>query len=766
MKSSFLLLTVACFVAGAGAGVVVGFGVWGSGSGDGDLILSQPDAPKSTAGGGATGPAPETGETAGPPAAGDGDAGGKPSPFQDAIRSVPLTDVGTGEGRITGRVETPDGAPVAGVVVRAGPVFSREDRSPRWRKGDGPPPERDLEAEIRKLIRQHKFGKAARREAVTNADGSYVLAGLGDGKYWIQAFKKGFEISPTGSKRSRKFKAGDTVNFKAKPLVGIPVDVFLPDGSEPEEADIRIGEGRSWNRVTWRPGSPSIRLMPGSYTLTCTSGDEDEYRSESQDVTVGSGKTPNLITFRLKGDTGIKGKVILPAGMKLDHVWVWALRCPSGRVPKADELVQEGESTYASSYNDYAYSYQKLPPGTYLVGASYQRRKAVVTKTVEVTDHRVTADLSIPHPEASDYVILRVFGPKGEPLTNLKIETGYRSGRGGTASGGGTAIRKKDGSFLVLHHPEEEWNRPNEGAQYFITASSKKFGRKEVAYKRGEVSELKIQFGEPATLEVTVDGYVGSEYEGKIHLVLEPKSEGKPASRRHYPHFYDPEKKKIDAEGRITLGPTEVGAYDLVMYMKKSQHETAPVQRIPVTLVVGKNQASIPIPALYDLTVVVEKAPAGTSVQLRRAGESMEHSDHKQTDKEGRATFKKLSAGEYKITVWGAGVQGTMDVTLPGPPVVTFEPKPINALQVTIDDPEGYLAKAGFQTGDLVIGIDGQEFKDVQQMQLLFMGAMSKESVKMTVERGGSTFELKLDPKKLFGNEGNMGGDFEPASRD
>jgi hypothetical protein len=663
-------------------------------------------------------------------------------------------------------VKTKRGEPVSGVSIQANLVRPSRNRDPGWRRGDGPPPEMDLESELRRVVERHKWGKAGRREATTGPDGHYRLAGIADGEYWIRAYKQGFEFKRESSSRHGRVRAGARVDFSGEAVLDVPVDIYLPGGSQPEKAKIHIIAGRSSSTANWSPSAASIRLTPGTYTLSATSGEDGEYRSDEEEMSLETGAPPRLFTFRLKGDTGIQGKVFVPEGFDVDYVMVWVMRCPGGRVPTPKELVQSGEMSWCHKYEGaYKYTCKKLSPGNYLVGASYQQNKALVTATVEVTDSRAVQDLTVPFPATSEYLIVRAFGPKGDILRDLEIDTGIRSG-GSSSSGGGTAVKREDGSYLVMHHSVENWRHGDEKSRHVITAKSQKYGEKEVEYKRGEVSELKIQFREPAKLTVTITGYVGSEFEGKLRLRLEPRKVSKSDSQRYHGYYRDENEKKIDSLGNITLGPVEMGAFDLVMYVKKKRWESKPVRRIPVDLTAGKNELSVSIPALYSLTVVVDKAGPGTSIQLSRAGDSRGFGEHKETDKEGKATFVNLAAGDYSIQVWGAGVEGTMTVSVPAQSVVNFVPKPINALKVTVRDPGGYLAKIGFQSGDLVIGIDGMEFKNVQHLQALAFGSMSKEAVKMDVRRGGAKLSLTVDPKKLFGDPRGMGGEFEPSSRD
>ena len=74
------------------------------------------------------------------------------------------------------------------------------------------------------------------------------------------------------------------------------------------------------------------------------------------------------------------------------------------------------------------------------------------------------------------------------------------------------------------------------------------------------------------------------------------------------------------------------------------------------------------------------------------------------------------------------------------------------------------MAKAGFRTGDLIIGIEGAEFDGMVQMQTLFAATIAKKEASLTVLRGGRHVELKLDMKKFQDPDG-LGGEIEPTIR-
>ena len=145
------------------------------------------------------------------------------------------------------------------------------------------------------------------------------------------------------------------------------------------------------------------------------------------------------------------------------------------------------------------------------------------------------------------------------------------------------------------------------------------------------------------------------------------------------------------------------------------------------------------------------KDPADTPATGKKIGES------------GELVFEHLPAGDYKISVMGRG-SGEMTVSVPNQSRIEFAPVEPDAMVVTVDDPNGELAKAGFQSGDLIIGLEGAEFENMVQMQTLLAAAMASDAAALMILRGGRELEVKFDLKKLRGSR-KMGGDIEPTTR-
>ena len=116
---------------------------------------------------------------------------------------------------------------------------------------------------------------------------------------------------------------------------------------------------------------------------------------------------------------------------------------------------------------------------------------------------------------------------------------------------------------------------------------------------------------------------------------------------------------------------------------------------------------------------------------------------------DGKATFKRLPAGRYRLTA--SGSQGEMEVLVPGQAVVTWTPVEMSAMRARVTDSDGAIAQAGFMDGDLVIGVDGEEFTEQKRMYALWSLARTSKNTTVTVLRGGKRITITADLRKMIG---------------
>ena len=102
---------------------------------------------------------------------------------------------------------------------------------------------------------------------------------------------------------------------------------------------------------------------------------------------------------------------------------------------------------------------------------------------------------------------------------------------------------------------------------------------------------------------------------------------------------------------------------------------------------------------------------------------------------------------------------------MPGQSVVRYVPRPITAYRVSITDPEGGFALAGLRDGDVVVGIDGVEFKDQAQMSALLTLARTNEGSTLSVIRGRSSLTVTIDLSKTGTSGSKAGGRLDRSAR-
>jgi hypothetical protein len=166
------------------------------------------------------------------------------------------------------------------------------------------------------------------------------------------------------------------------------------------------------------------------------------------------------------------------------------------------------------------------------------------------------------------------------------------------------------------------------------------------------------------------------------------------------------------------------------------------------------------MPRLHSLKVLASGASGKCEFELSPIGDPESWSVSGECGAEGQAIFDGLPEGTYRLKRSGGGESGDMIVAIPGQSEVVFQPRKQNAVQLMLVDAESELVRAGFKTGDLIVGANGVMFDDQEAWRALLRQVMKEKSASFLVERGGTTVEIHFDPAKLI-----EGGVLQPASR-
>jgi hypothetical protein len=732
-------------------------------------------------------PAPATqaaAAAASEPAAADGVAASRPAararhgtagPLDLSSLDADVPASPAGDGKITGVVLTDGGSPLAGVLVRATPVHNddADEDADTGLPAGSPPPRADVERRVRDLVRRLRRAEAEIREATTDASGAYTLAGLSSAPQRVEAWLTGWRIKRTGGSAWAPVAAGGVCDFRATPIHSVVVAVLLPDGTQPDSAEVHWKKAGTDDESSssWSPRSADVEVQPGTYEFTATSGQGGVYRSSTETLTVASGASQTL-TLHLAARPGIRVRIAYASTARPRDVRVAALRLEAGATAEPRLLLGAPHADWVDG-GAAECVLADLEPGSYLVGLTFRGGFIGPTSSVTVAGDLSNVELRVTDAEIRDAVKLWVRGPDGELVRDVaKIVCGCRSD-GGSGYSMVNASAEADGSFRIPHYETDAPSLGNSsgtsnggpgatGRTYYVEVRSAAFGDDTADYDPAADREVTIRLGQPARLRVTIGGYAQNPDRDRLGLELRATGE----SARRNAHDLDDADITIDSSGVAVLGPVKPGTYEVVLSLAKADDSgpsrsrrhyswnSTELMRTPLTLAVGENSVTMAVASLTDLTVVVEGP--GRRLRLdsvgpdgfRRPGRSAQTESNSEGSNE--IAFASLAPGRYRL----ASDEGDMFVTVPDERRVTFRPRPFNAYYLVVTE-KGYLAELGLKTGDLVVSIDGTEFKDKLGMDAALATAKTRESSKFGILRSGRQFEVAADGRRFEEDEGS-----------
>lgn len=596
-----------------------------------------------------------------------------------------------GAGEIWGEVKDLDRAGLEGVVLRAQASDADAALSSAATVGQSPP-ELSLENAVREAAQRYVERRAGLFETRSGAGGRFRFEGLPEGQYRLRAYKRDYVIEMR-SRNRWMVSTGAEVDFVATPVSSLPVQVALPDGTQPERAVILCTDDRSGDerkqRYAWSPTDAVLRLPAGDVELMALAGvfssaapwneDAAAMRSQSVQVELVPGAPPAPVELQLEARTGVRGLVVFsddqvggsPASVRL-------LALADGETVDLGSLANAEPSAWIGRGSEY--TFLDLAPGRYALGVTRTWSGPVAAqRVVDVGSGITRCDIVVPPIDPEDYLVVRVYGNDSEPLSGVRF--GFRhedSGGRSSSSSGMSGMRGEDGSYYVTvpdSAREAYYGGLGGDDSFSLRAIHEKHGEKSVPLTHGQ-TEAVVRFSVPAQLEVTVTGYVGSIYLGRVALVATRDGGGRNyfGARGGRPLLGPDGVKRFDA--------LEPGSYVLSLLVgpasgPRRSYPSNTVATLAVQLRAGENAFQMALPPLYTLDVVVPGAKQGNSVRLSRQvegeGRGWGNSWNQRCDAEGRVQFEDLPAGSFSINTRAGEKRGSMRVEVPSGTIL-FEP--------------------------------------------------------------------------------------------
>ena len=552
--------------------------------------------------------------------------------------------------------------------------------------------------------------------------------------------------------------AGSELSFRGIPLFGVPVRVLAADGTLAESASIRVVHHRtssshSSSTKSWRRDDPWLQLRPGVYELTATIQREgpDEWISEACSLRLNADESADEVVLQLRSRPGIWGRITRerqPLEAARLSVRVLAL-ADSGLDLEALAAAPAKETLYD---RDADYEIHDLPPGSYAVGLSLGREGPLLDHAVvDVADRMVRQDFAAPPLDRTHALLVRIRDEEGQPVRGVRFS--FRWEVGGSSSGSspeGVEVHE-EGDYLVVppggHAEAWEGSWPAE-ARWTVRVHAPGHGEAVRELAPGQ-RELDVRLVAPATITVTVAGYVESGIAEDLRLVVRSEDDEFQGYHRGL---------QIDAAGVATHGPVEPGHFVIELQHDADRSwDDRTLARVELQARPGDNAVTLTVPALYTVRVRVDH-PEVSRISLVEDVEDRFSGRVRVED--GVAVFEGIPAGDYFLV---APPFAPQPVSVPTGEVRYDVIEP-NAMRVSIEDPDGALARLGFQDGDVIIGVDGTEFSNLRHMQALLTGA-SGAGHEVLVQRGRRQLRIAFDFAAIVAGDGDGGGDLDPVVR-
>ena len=672
--------------------------------------------------------------------------------------------------RLVGLVLGPDDVPLAGATIVG--AMPEAPPTPSSQLGQGYR-ELSLDEELARARERVIASRARRRIARSGADGTFSIELPSSARAGLRAYLEGYRFEPDREERLGQTAPGSPVILRGRPVRWLTFDVRMPDGSQPAEALIELTSGgsKSSTRMSqpWTPTATRIESTFDSVTARAQSAPlatqfgMSTYRFASAPVN-SSGHEDKPVVLQLAERTYLSIELVDPsAGKDTPEAWVRVIEAHRfdpqhpGRNLAPFMRFEMGEQ-YARV--DGRHVFLDLEQGEWMVlagrGPIGDDIAPAATQRVTVGAGETRCRIAVPPLDLSEYRTITCLGPEGQIVRDVQFSIRHQSDNGTSSSGLNGVTKLSDGTYRVAAQalaPQQGSGVTSGVVKTQLMARHAELGTT-VLDVRPDARELRLRFDAPGTLIVEVLGYVRGDYAVNAESVTQE-------------FRTNTSDTKLEAEGRATLQPLAPGTYEVSLYSPNGPRGTGFSDRkrlasVTATVRSGENRVQLTLPALYDLRIEAPNLSRGETLRLRRPDERGYDSIRAERDADGVATLTGVPAGEYDIV--SDDMYAPQRITVP-PTTHVYDPVPLRAMSVTIADNAGLLYVSGFRDGDLLIGVDGVEFKSLTAAQAAFL-RMVDGTVEWMVVRGGETLSVRAGEWGApQGFERRAGGKMQPAAR-
>ncbi|MHC4941070.1 MAG: hypothetical protein ACYTHK_19200 [Planctomycetota bacterium] len=553
-----------------------------------------------------------------------------------------------GEGKITGAVKDPKGNAVAGVVITAIPEVRPFELTARGRWARQKSHENRALSEVaQSAIQNELWRRYARRTAATDANGRFELHGLMDSRHTLTAYHDKFEVVPLNQRN--RVTPDAALDFIARPVVTVRVDVQLPEGETADHAWLSWEGPHGNSSDAWLSEVGTVRLPVGTCKIKAYLS--LPFPMESEEVTKELHATPpsEPIVLKLQGRKILTARLVMPEGFAIPRSVEYRMRRVDSGEIEPESLLQDQSQRLARTPSPGRAHWTDLDPGRYLIAAFLNKRRLLASAIAEVEDGPAEVDLPVEELEPGSFVKVRLTGPDGGPVpgnVSFRVITGpeNRPNRQNV-----DALQGEDGWLVFIDKVKSE-----DGTDALMRVGTRDFGGAIERFSLRGGGTISFRFDRPSKLSLQIERYNGSGVEGSVFVALRSKL-GADAWRQ------------VSPDGSCDLGGVQPGDYQLNLYVRK-KGRNYPIYQRDMVMRAGEDEMNLLMPTLHTLNVRFAGKGRPRNVVLRCYDKNVGGMRRDERLRGKRASFEYLAAGEYELECNRKRVK----VRVPGAPEVVL----------------------------------------------------------------------------------------------
>jgi len=530
-----------------------------------------------------------------------------------------------GDGTVSGYVRDPSGEPVKDVVVTASPEAQPFDLAVAARRArERAHEDVDLGTIAGAAIEGELWRREVRHTARTDSEGRYEIRGLVPAWHRITAFHDDYDLQP--EPRNNRVQPDAVLDFRAQPVLAVPVEVRMPDGELAENAWLTWQGATGNGSDAWLPDPGTVRLPRGACRVRAQVWFPEPLQSEETEYDAGVSGSPPLV-LKLEGRRTLSARLVPAEGLLVPDRVEFRLRKVEGQ--EADPESLKDDQKRAASQTGGRATWYDLDPDRYLIAAFLDGKYLLAHGVAEIGDVSTEVDLPFDAPKAGTYVTAKLLGPKGEPVQGttrfaIILGSGARA-RYQQAD----ALRCSDGQWFVLLSETTE-------SEALLRASVSDFGTGQDSFDPRRAGTVTIRFREPARLRVRADRFAGSGAEGRLFAALWCENGGTVSARQ------------IEADGRCDLGSVQPDDYSLILFIRDRDTRWS-ISTRRITLRAGEQEEKVAVPALHTLVVRPSPNLRARDVTLLSSDPVLGWMRRTVRVENEVATFDALPAAQYEV---------------------------------------------------------------------------------------------------------------------